>query len=43
MQTMRIPYVKKTRNNQQLRNNMEWLLIADVFKGQWTDGIKKII
>lgn len=38
-----IPHVQKTRKGLQLRNDKEWLLIADVFKGQWTDGVKKII
>ena len=38
-----IPYVKQKRNEMQLRKNQEWLLIADVFKGHWTEGVKKIV
>jgi len=38
-----IPYVKKTRKSLQLHYNKEWLLISNVFKGQWTDDVKKII
>ena len=38
-----ISYVEKNWNNLQLCNGKEWLLIADVFVGQWTDEVKKII
>ena len=31
------------RKELNLRNNQEWLLIADVFKGHWTDAVKKIV
>lgn len=30
-----IPCVRKTRKNMQLHNGKEWLLILDVFGGQW--------
>lgn len=38
-----IPHVKETRKMLGLRCDKEWLLIADVFKGQWTDGVKQIV
>ena len=38
-----IPYVKETRNNLGLGRDKEWLLIADVFRGQWADAVKSII
>ena len=37
-----MPYVKQQIADLQLRKNQEWLLIADVFKGQWTEAVKKI-
>ena len=36
-----LPYVKKQIKSLGLRKNQEWLLIADVFKGQWTTAVKK--
>ena len=37
-----MPYVKQQIVDLQLRKNQEWLLIiTDVFKGQWTDAVKK--
>ena len=36
-----LPYVKKQIKSLGLRKNQEWLLIADVFKGQWTPAVKK--
>ena len=36
-----MPYVKRQIVDLQLRENQEWLLIADVFKGQWTEAVKK--
>ena len=38
-----IPYVKKMRNELELVQDKEWVLVADVFKGQWTDAVKKIV
>ena len=32
---------KKLIKSLGLRKNQEWLLIADVFKGQWTPALKK--
>ena len=37
-----MPYVKEQIADLQLRKNQDWLLIADVFKGQWTEAVKKI-
>ena len=36
-----LSYVKKQIKSLGLRKNQEWLLIADVFKGQWTPAVKK--
>lgn len=36
-----IPYVQKTREKLSLPNDQPWLLIADVFKGQWTEAVTK--
>ena len=36
-------YVKQQIADLQLRKNQEWLLIADVFKCQWTKAVKKRI
>ena len=36
-----LPYVKKKIKSLGLRKNQEWLLIADVFKGQWTPAVRK--
>ena len=38
-----VPYVKKTREELRLRSTKKWLLIADVFRGQWTDKVKQLI
>lgn len=38
-----IPYVKKVREEFGLRLTKEWVLIADVFKAQWTDAVKQLI
>ena len=35
-----LPYVRKKIDELHLRNKQEWLLISDVFKGQWTDAMK---
>ena len=36
-----MPYVKEQIKSLELRKNQEWLLIADVFKGQWTPAVNK--
>ena len=36
-----LPYAKKQIKSLGLRKNKEWLLIADVFKGQWTPAVRK--
>ena len=38
-----IPYVKRVRGELNLRSTKEWVLIADVFKGQWTEAVKQLI
>ena len=38
-----IPNVKKTRQMLGLSENYPWLLISDVFKGQWTDAVKDVV
>ena len=38
-----MPYFKQQIADLQLRKNQEWLLIADAFKGQWTEAVKKRI
>ena len=38
-----MPYVEKKREELQLRKNQEWLLLADVFKGQWTEEVKQLV
>ena len=38
-----IPYVENKRQALGLGNQQEWLLISDVFKGQWTDRVKDIV
>ena len=37
-----IPRVRKTRKNMQLHNGKEWLLILDIFGGQWPMKSKEI-
>ena len=37
-----IPYVEKKRKEMNL-DQMPWLLISDVFKGQWTDKVKDLV
>ena len=34
-----VPYVKKIRQKLSLPEDQQWLLIADVFKGHWTDAV----
>ena len=36
-----ITYIETQR--EELNNNSPWLLISDVFKGQWTDHVKEIV
>ena len=36
-----MPHVKQQIADLQLRTTQEWLLIADVFKGQWIEAVKK--
>lgn len=43
MKKILIPYVKKTIKELSLDEDQHWLLIADVFKGQWTDAVMKIV
>ena len=43
LKTVLVPYIKETRKTLGLRCDKEWLLISDVFKGQWTDRVKKIV
>ena len=38
-----MPYVKQQIADLQLRKNQEWLLIAEVFRGQWAEAMKKRI
>ena len=38
-----MPYVEKIREELQLRKNQEWLLLADFFKGQWTEEEKQLV
>lgn len=38
-----IPFVEKKRKLMKLPDNHPWLLIADVFKAQWTDVVKEIV
>ena len=37
-----IPYVKRKREELKAPNK-PWLLICDVFKGQWTDAVKEVV
>ena len=41
--TVLVPYIKETGKTFGLRFDKEWLLISDVFKGQWTDRVKEIV
>ena len=38
-----LPYVKNRREELDLRLTKKWLLIADLFKGQWMDKEKTLI
>eukprot|EP00795_Rhopilema_esculentum_P008930 gene8930-16558_t len=38
-----MPYVEKKREELQLRKDQEWLLLADVFKDQWTENVKQLV
>ena len=38
-----LPYVNKTREELGLDKDFPWLLISDVFKGQWTEAVKSIV
>ena len=38
-----LPYVKIKKEELDLRSTKKWLLIADVFKGQWKDKVKSLI
>ena len=38
-----MPYFEKKREELQLRKNPEWLLLADVLKGQWTEEVKQLV
>lgn len=42
MKKILIPYVKEKRKELKVPNK-PWLLICDVFKGQWTDAVKKVV
>ena len=34
-----VPYVRKVRQKISLPEDQQWVLIADVFKGHWTDAV----
>ena len=38
-----IPYVKKIRKMLGLQSTKQWILVADIFEGQWTPAVKNII
>ena len=38
-----IPYVESQTKKLGLRKNQPWLLVADVFKAQWTDDVKSLV
>ena len=38
-----LPYVRNKKEELDLRPTKKWLLINDVFKGQWTDNVKSLI
>ena len=37
-----IPYIKRKREELNVPNK-PWLLIYDVFKGQWTEAVKNVV
>ena len=37
------PYLNETREKLGLTNDYPWLLIADVFRGQWTDRVQGVV
>ena len=37
-----IPYIKRKRQELKVPNK-PWLLICDVFKGQWTEAVKNVV
>lgn len=38
-----VPYVQKKKKELGFRSSKKWLLIADVFKAQWTDKVKDLV
>ena len=38
-----MPYVNKKRQELKLQKKLEWLLIADVFKGQYTQDVQNLV
>ena len=38
-----VPYISRTRKELGLSDDHPWLLICDVFKGQWTDPVKEAV
>ena len=38
-----LPYVRNNKEELDVCSTKKWLLIADVFQGQWTDKVKSLI
>ena len=43
VKTVLLSYVNRVKEEKNVRSSKEWLLLADVFKAQWTDDVKQKI